>query len=190
VPVRGATEATQPSGNQLYVLVAVQRGIECDVVSAGIEVTKGQAREWLEPSSAQGLLNIEIEFPAVYLIPDRVQRQTRFIFVISRARTHHTPPRKRNGVRLEKVELDQDRMGARTTRLLATVDASRTSHGVHDRRSGVGGIRHARLAMSGSAPGKPMPFDTRLMTSQEFIGRPSSGGAIRSRMPSARTPFG
>src|SRR5262245_33500489 len=89
-PVGGATEVTQPSGNQLDFLVAVQCGIECDVVSAGIEVTQGQAREWLEPSSAEGLLDIEIDFPAVYLIPDRVQRQTWFVDLRDQSGAH--PP--------------------------------------------------------------------------------------------------
>ena len=112
------------------------------------------------------------------------------IFVTTRARTHHTPPWNRSGMRLENVEPDQDLVGARMMRLPATVDANNTSQGMHDRRSRGGGIRNARPAMSGAAPGKPIPFETRPMTSQDCIGRPSSGGATRSRRPSASTPVG
>ena len=57
------------------------------------------------------------------------------ISVASRARTHHTRPRYRNGIRLENVAPDQEVTGARMKRLRATVDASSTSQGPHDRRS-------------------------------------------------------
>ena len=110
--------------------------------------------------------------------------------VASRARTHHTRPRYRNGIRLENVAPDQEVTGARMKRLRATVDASSTSQGPHDRRSCGGGIRNANPAMSGRPPGTPIPLDTRPMTSQDLIGSPSLSSAVRSKTPSASTPTG
>src|SRR4029453_4122968 len=94
------------------------------------------------------------------------------ILVTNRARTHHASPWKRSGMRLENVVFDQDLVGERTMRLLATVDANSTSQGTHDRRSCGGGIRHASPAMSGSAPGMPIAFETRPITSQDCMGSP------------------
>jgi transposase-like protein len=42
---------------------------------------------------------------------------------------------KRNGIKLENVARDHDLMGASTKRLWVRVEASSTSHGVHDRKS-------------------------------------------------------
>ena len=53
-----------------------------------------------------------------------------------------------------------------------------------------GGMRHAKPAMSGNAPRRPMPLDTLPITSHDAIGSPSLDGATRSRMPSATTPTG
>ena len=128
--------------------------------------------------------------PSIWL--DRVSndRPGSSILVASLARTHHRVPRNRRGIRLENVALDHFLAGARIKRLLAAVDASRTSQGPHECRSWGGGIRHAKPAISGNAPGKPTPLEIRATTSHEVIGSPSAGGATRSRMPSARTPTG
>src|SRR3954462_11833729 len=109
---------------------------------------------------------------------------------VSRARTNQARRSNRNGIRLENVAPDHDLTGARMMRLGATDEASSTSHGMHDRKSGGGGIRQANPAMSGNAPRRPSPFDTRPTTSHDSMGRPSPGGATRSRTPSASTPSG
>lgn len=110
--------------------------------------------------------------------------------VISLARNHQTPPAKRNGIRLENVAPVQDATGESATRPTPPPreEARRTSHGVAagDR----GGMRHARPAISGSAPGRPAPFDTRPVTSPVAKGNPSPAGASRSSLPSASTPIG
>ena len=71
--------------------------------------------------------------------------------------------------------------------LVSTVDASSTSQGVQLRKFR---MRHAKPAMSGNAPRRPMPLDTLPITSHDTIGSPSLDGATRSRMPSATTPMG
>jgi hypothetical protein len=50
-------------GNQLDLRVAVHSGKERDVVVAGIDVAKGQARQRQEATRARGLLDVEFHFP-------------------------------------------------------------------------------------------------------------------------------
>jgi hypothetical protein len=85
---------------------------------------------------------------------------------------------------LVNVAPDHDVTGANRTRpiLPGTVDASRTSDGVHDRKSG--GAEFAcqprdvgQCAAQADSLGDPTD------TSQEFIGSPSFGGANRSECP-------
>ena len=110
--------------------------------------------------------------------------------VANRARNHHTPPRNPSGIRVENVAPDQDVTGRSRIRPSAppVVDASSTSQGI-DGGSG-GGIRQATPAMSGSAPGRPTPLETRPTTSPGTMGSPSPVAAIRSMVPFASTPIG
>ena len=96
----------------------------------------------------------------------------------SRARTHHTRPRYRSGIRLENVAPDQEVTGARMNRLRATVDASSTSQGPHDRRSCGGGIRNANPAISGRPPGTT---DTLRHPSDDVAGPHRQSVAVRRR---------
>ena len=102
----------------------------------------------------------------------------------SRARTHHIPPLNRNGMMLVNVASDHDVTGANRTRpiLPGTVDASRTSDGVHDRKSGGGGIRMPAprcraMRRAGRFPWRPDRYVAGV-NRQSFV-----CGAIRSECP-------
>ncbi len=62
-PIGRAAKIVEPVGNQLDLRVAVHSGIERDVVVAGIDVAKGQARQRQEATRACGLLDVEFHSP-------------------------------------------------------------------------------------------------------------------------------
>src|SRR4029077_5793783 len=61
-PIGGASNIAQPARSQLDLGVAVQRRIECDVVTGWVDVSLCQPGEWQGVALAFGFFGVEIYF--------------------------------------------------------------------------------------------------------------------------------
>jgi hypothetical protein len=176
----------EPPGFHYDLRIGVQYGIERDVVLAGIDVAKRQPGQRSELSGACGLIDVESDCLRIDSVFDIGQRQPRSVDVGDQPSAH--PPH-------AAVKSKRHQTGERRARPLryrrkneAAVGDGRGQQHIPRRTAPKivsGGMRQTNPAISGNAPGRPTPLETRPMTSQDFIGNPSRGAATRSMMPSA-----
>ena len=168
-------EAGQPPGDSWTSASTVHDRVERDR-RHGCEVSQCQPGQRPEPAGACGLLDVEFHAGAIWSRIVSRDSPGCPILVANRARTHQMAA---SMSQRHQARKGGGRPATHRREEQALAKSRGQQHVPRWRARDVGGIRHARPAMSGSAPGKPIPFETRPMTSQDRIGSPSPGGAVR-----------